>query len=478
MALSSPPVRASGDERHATAEGPHHAREQAHPDRQGHGLASAQQAAEAGRRPGGIRPGGRLPASGPRAARPRRRHPTGCRGPGARGRACSRHPGEEGGAAEEGGAEEAPSPQAPLRPARPRPRRPAPAKAAPAESARARGRPDDSQEVTGAPDRRSSAAAAARRQQRRQPDGDARRASSRSGRTSRRGRPPSWREVRAELESRRRRGCAPRSPSPRTTSPTCCATPATARATTRPTRAPRPSSASRRSRWPTTPARCSTRPSTRSSGSTTGPTASARPAATRSARLRLQAVPACDPVHVMQAEAGAPLIPSPAGRVTDAVPPSPSTPPGRPARTRRRCSPCSRRSGRRLRRRPADQGVGGRGSAAGAAAAPARRGCCTLDLIRNPGAAFSHRHRLHVGPHARRLRRRRGASWPPAGRLGSLRRGRGPSASCSAARSATSPTGSSAPPGPGRGHVVDFIAAAALADLQPRRLGHRARRPC
>ena len=36
-------------------------------------------------------------------------------------------------------------------------------------------------------------------------------------------------------------------------------------------------------------------------------------------------------------------------------------------------------------------------------------------------------------------------------------RGRWPSGCCSAARSATSSTGCSAPPGPGRGHVVDFI---------------------
>ena len=76
-------------------------------------------------------------------------------------------------------------------------------------------------------------------------------------------------------------------------------------------------------------------------------------------KLRLQAFPRATLCSVMQAEAGAPLIPPPAGRVTDAVLPSPSTrPEPSGAISAIAVRRARRRRGHRLRRRPADQGAG------------------------------------------------------------------------------------------------------------------------
>ena len=171
----------------------------------------------------------------------------------------------------------------------------------------------------------------------------------------------------------------------------------------------------------------------------------------------------------MQAEAGAPLIPSP---VPDASPtpssPSPSTPPGRPARSRR--SLFAVLIGAAVTVYAADQLT----KAWAVAALPPEQ---PRHLIGVGPAAGPHpqprrgvldRHRLHVGPHARGLQRRRGdrgheqaprqpgvgvGARPPARRLagqphrpdGPRRRARAAgtswtSCSCRTGRSSTSPT--------------------------------------
>ena len=220
----------------------------------------------------------------------------------------------------------------------------------------------------------------------------------------------------------------------------------------------RPSSASTRSRWPTTPATCSTRASTPSSGIAHGTYGICESCGNPIGKLRLQAVPSCDPVHVMQAEAGAPLIPAPA---PDASPTPSSAVPVNPDPR----PPCDRDAAlfavlvaAAVTVYTADQLT----KAWAAATLPPEQprhligSLLQLNLIRNPGAAFS----IGTGytwvlTLVACMRRRGDRGHQPAPRQ--PRAGPGRSVCCSAARSATSPTGSSARPGLGRGHVVDFL---------------------
>ena len=184
-------------------------------------------------------------------------------------------------------------------------------------------------------------------------------------------------------------------------------------------------------------------------------------------------VPACDPVRVMQAERGAPLTgaapdarrPSSVGPDQARTTPAPRAPRlGRRARCRLLGWCCGRP--RRVRHRPGHARLVGR----------------TLDRRAGP----AHRGLPDVHAHcATPGRRSASAPAPPCSSPPSPSRssssscasrggcaacgGRSPSARCSAGRSATSPTGCSASPGPFRGHVVDWIQLPHFAGVQPRR---------
>ena len=165
-------------------------------------------------------------------------------------------------------------------------------------------------------------------------------------------------------------------------------------------------------------------------------------------KLRLQAAPSCDPMHDMQDRSRSAADPPRA----DASPTRPSRP--RPRTGRRRAACCRLLIGRSGRRAYVADQV----TKAWALAPPDRRSSPStssatllrLNLIRNPGAAFS----IGTGDtwvltlvavrRARGHRRARpGASAAAAGR--------GPSACCSAGRWATSPTGCSASRAPAGG---------------------------
>ena len=229
--------------------------------------------------------------------------------------------------------------------------------------------------------------------------------------------------------------------------------PVTVPVTTRPTRARRPSSASRRSRWPTTPARCSTRASTPSSGSTLGTYGICESCGNPIGKTSPSGLPSCDPMQVMQAEAGAPLIPPPA---PDASPTPSSAVPVNPDRR----PPCDRDArlfavlvAAAVTVYTADQLT----KAWAAATLPPEQ---PRHLIGSAAAAQPHpqprggvldRHRLHVRSSPLvACSRRRGDRAPPAAASAACG-GPGPSACCSAARWATSPTGWSARPGPAAG---------------------------
>ena len=171
-------------------------------------------------------------------------------------------------------------------------------------------------------------------------------------------------------------------------------------------------------------------------------------------KLRLQAVPRATLCRSCKTEAGAPLIPLPRRRVTDAVLPVPDLDPRHRASHALFAVLVGRRCRRATsltswpRRGRCDPDPGG--------AAPPVRVADQLNLIRNPGAAFSIGtgctwvltlvacgvlgvHRGHRPPHS--------AAQP----------GRGLSGCCSAGALGNLTDRMVRAPGPGRGHVVDFL---------------------
>ena len=388
-----------------------------------------------------------------------------------------------------------PPPRRPPRPPRPRPRRPrqgrrqeGAAPRPPAEGRRrreGRGQGDPGQGPGQGRARRSPAPPRPPRPRRRRPRPPRRQGGAPQGGAARAGGPR--RRVALDRQGARRGpdrargarppGCAARSPPPRRASPTCCATPATAPATTRPTPAPRPSSASTRCRWPTTAATCCMQAER-----------ALQPHRRRHLRrLRVlrqpdrqgaaAGLPPCDPVRVMQAEGGAPLSgdePTSDPRRPPATPrPRPGRRPGsRPTRVAV-ASGCAWSSARRRDRRPRpDQQADRRRQAGRPSSRSTARRLLTLTYTRNPGRPSASATGFTAGLHGGRggvvvviLRTaRRLYAWP----------GRSPSARCSAGRSATSSTGLSATPGLLRGHVVDWIQLPHFAGVQPRRLGDHA----
>ena len=214
--------------------------------------------------------------------------------------------------------------------------------------------------------------------------------------------------------------------------------------------------------------------------STTARTASARPAGSPIGKARLQAFPRATLCVTCKQTRGAPLTASRPGPPTPGV----DRPRGRPrpvdpaeagvtAVVRRML--CSWRSRCGVVARPAR--ARSWSSRAGPSARPERcsAACCTLTYTRNPGAAFSLGTGMTVVFTVVAVGGGRG---DPAYRAPAAQpvAGRSRSACCSAARSATSSTGSSRDPGFLRGHVVDWIELPHFAGLQPRRLGDRLRR--